>query len=129
LGVFLGTFGYALIVLRAVRGGEDDAFVPALGVTVGLVLAATCVALLIYFVHQVASRINVDTVIDLVHEDVVLDMDRLTLEKACPKGTTPSIGSRPQPCVFRIRGICSSVNVLSSVAEVERRPERLEVLK
>ena len=85
LGVFLGTFGYALIVLRAVRGGEDDAFVPALGVTLGLVLAATCVALLIYFIHHVASRINVDTVIDLVHDDVVQDMDRLTLEEACPE--------------------------------------------
>lgn len=84
LGVFLGTFGYALIVLRAVRGGEDEAFVPALGVTLGLVLAATCVALLIYFIHHVASRINVDTVIDLVHDDVVEDMERLTLDTACP---------------------------------------------
>ena len=36
LGVFLGTFGYSLIVLRSVRGGEDGAFVPALGVTLGL---------------------------------------------------------------------------------------------
>ena len=84
LGVFLGTFGYALIVLRAVRGGEGEAFVPALGVTLGLVLAATCVALLIYFIHHVANRINVDTVIDLVHDDVIADMERLTLDDACP---------------------------------------------
>jgi uncharacterized membrane protein len=83
LGVLLGTFGYALIVLRAVRGGEGTAFVPALGVTLGLVLAATCVALLIYFIHHVANRINVDTVIDLVHDDVVADMERLTLDEAC----------------------------------------------
>ena len=83
LGVLLGTFGYALIVLRSVRGGEDEAFVPALGVTIGLVLAATCVALLIYFIHHVANRINVDTVIDLVHDDVIADMERLTLDAPC----------------------------------------------
>lgn len=83
LGVFLGTFGYSLIVLRAVRGGETEAFVPALGVTLGLGLAATCVGLLIYFIHHVANRINVDTVIDLVHDDVVADMERLTLDKPC----------------------------------------------
>lgn len=85
LGVFLGTFGYSLIVLRSVRGGEDEAFVPALGVTLGLVLAAVCVALLIYFIHHVANRINVDTVIDLVHDDVLSDMERLTLTEACPE--------------------------------------------
>lgn len=78
LGVFLGTFGYSLIVLRSVRGGEENAFVPALGVTIGLLLAGACVTLLIYFIHHVASRINVDTVIDLVHDDVLESMERLT---------------------------------------------------
>lgn len=82
LGVLLGTFGYTLIVLRSVRGGEDPAFVPALGVTIGLLLAGACVALLIYFIHHVASRINVDTVIDLVHDDVLKGMRRLTLDEA-----------------------------------------------
>lgn len=84
LGVFLGTFAYALIVLRSVRGGEEDPFVPALGVTLGLVLAATCIGLLIYFIHHVANRINVDTVIDLVHDDVIVGMERLTLAEPCP---------------------------------------------
>ena len=83
LGVLLGTFGYSLVVLRSVRGGEEAAFVPSLGVTIGLLLAGACVALLIYFIHHVANRINVDTVIDLVHDDVIADMERLTLEEAC----------------------------------------------
>lgn len=87
LGVFLGTFGYALIVLRAVRGEADAAFVPSLGVTTGLLLAGICVGLLIYFIHHVANRINVDTVIDLVHDDVVEDMERLTLNEASPSLT------------------------------------------
>lgn len=69
LGVLLGTFVYALMVLRSVRSGEDE-FVPSLGVSVGLGLSALCVATLIYFVHHVASRINVETVIGLVHADI-----------------------------------------------------------
>lgn len=78
LGVLLGAFAYALIVLRSVRGGEESAFVPSLGVTVGLILSGACIALMIYFVHHVATRINVDTVINLVYDDVRRDIDRLT---------------------------------------------------
>lgn len=78
LGVLLGAFAYALIVLRAVRGGEASPFVSSLGVTVGLILAAACIGLLIYFVHHVATRINVDTVIDLVYGDIQRDIERLT---------------------------------------------------
>ena len=89
LGVFLGTFGYALIVLRSVRGGEENAFVPALGVTIGLLLAGACVTLLIYFIHHVASRINVDTVIDLVHDDVLDGIDRLTRDDATSEACAP----------------------------------------
>ena len=86
LGVLLGAFGYALIVLRSVRGGEDSPFVPSLGVTIGLILAACCIGLLIYFIHHVATRINVDTVMDLVHDDVLKGMARLTLDRTRPLG-------------------------------------------
>ncbi|MFC3079692.1 DUF2254 domain-containing protein [Phenylobacterium terrae] len=84
LGVLLGTFVYALVVLRSVRSGEDE-FVPSLGVTVGLGLSAVCVATLIYFVHHVASRINVETVIDLVHDDIEDALHRL-VERARSNG-------------------------------------------
>lgn len=47
-----------------------------------MLLAGACVALLIYFIHHVASRINVDTVIDLVHDDVLDGISRLTLDEA-----------------------------------------------
>lgn len=80
LGVMLGAFAYSLVVLRSVRGGGDDTFVPSVGVTVGLILAAGCIGLLIYFIHHVATRINVDTVMDLVHGDIRKDIRRLTQE-------------------------------------------------
>ncbi|MDZ4371613.1 MAG: DUF2254 domain-containing protein, partial [Phenylobacterium sp.] len=77
LGVLLGAFVYSTVVLRSVRGGSDE-FVPSLGVTVAMLFAAACVATLVYFVHHVANRINVDTVVTLVHRDLAREVGKLS---------------------------------------------------
>lgn len=77
LGLFLATFSYALIVLQSVRGAQEGRFIPHLAVGGGLLLAFGCVAMLIYFVHHVAGRINVDTVINLVADDLGEAVERL----------------------------------------------------
>ncbi len=92
LGVFLGTFAYALVVLRTVRSVDEGSFIPHLGVTGALVLALLCVATLIWFVHHVAASINVETVIDLVHDDLAESISYLTLEEA-----EPHVASAPSP--------------------------------
>lgn len=84
LGVFLGTFSYALMVLRAVRTQGEGEFVPHLSLSVGILLAFICVGTLIYFVGHMAGRINVDTVIDLVSEDVRDAIARLTVAERQP---------------------------------------------
>lgn len=81
LGVFLGTFAYALMVLRSVRTPSEGEFIPHLALTVGIVLALACVATLVYFVNHMAGRINVDIVIDLVSDDVRAAIRRLTVEE------------------------------------------------
>jgi uncharacterized membrane protein len=81
LGVFLGTFAYALMVLRSVRTPSEGEFIPHLALTVGIVLALACVATLVYFVNHMAGRINVDIVIDLVSDDVRSAIRRLTVEE------------------------------------------------
>ena len=78
LGVFLGTFSYALMVLRSVRTQSEGAFVPHLSLSVGILLAFICVGTLVYFVGHMAGRINVDTVIELVGEEVRQAIARLT---------------------------------------------------
>lgn len=90
LGFFLGTFSYALMVLRSVRTAAEGDFVPHLALGVGILLAFLCVATLVYFVGHVAGRINVDTVIELVSEDAQTAIRRLaTDERAAPA---------PDPC-------------------------------
>ena len=77
LGAFLGTFSYALMVLRSVRTHSEGEFVPHLSLSIAILLAFVCVATLVFFVGHMAGRINVDTVIELVSADVRRAMTRL----------------------------------------------------
>lgn len=81
LGAFLGTFSYALMVLREVRTQEEGLFTPHLALSVAVLLAFGCVATLVYFVGHMASRISVDTVVDLVSDDVNRAMRALVVER------------------------------------------------
>ena len=84
LGAFLGTFSYALMVLRSVRTQEEGPFTPHLALSVGILLAFGCVAVLVYFVDHMASRINVDTVVELVSQDVHQALTALKTEQPQP---------------------------------------------
>lgn len=84
LGIFLATYAYALMVLRSVRTQEEGAFVPHLSLSVGLLLAFLSVGTLVFFVNHIAGRINVDTVIEQVSEDVRDAMARLTMDQPDP---------------------------------------------
>jgi uncharacterized membrane protein len=85
LGVFLGTFSYALMVLRSIRSKAEGDFIPHLSLSIGILLAFVCVGMLVYFVGHMAGRINVDTVIDLVDEEVRHSLHRFTSEKPEPE--------------------------------------------
>ncbi len=84
LGIFLGTFAYALMVLRTVRTVSEGSFVPHVGVTGAMVLALVCLGTLIWYVHHIATSINVETVVDTVHGDLVDSIASKTLEAAVP---------------------------------------------
>ncbi|HVC51834.1 MAG TPA: DUF2254 domain-containing protein [Stellaceae bacterium] len=84
LGVFLGTFSYALMVLRTVRTQSEGEFIPQLSLSVGILLAFVCVATLVFFVGHMAGRINVDTVIGLVSNDARSAIQRLTTDTLQP---------------------------------------------
>jgi uncharacterized membrane protein len=85
LGAFLGTFSYALMVLRAVRTHSEGEFIPHLALSVSIMLAFVCVGTLVFFVGHMAGRINVDTVIELVSADVRNAMRRLTTKAEQPE--------------------------------------------
>ena len=63
LGVFLGIFTYCLLVLRAIRGGDEGVFVPSLSVFGGVVLAFVGIGFLIFFIHHAARSLQASSVI------------------------------------------------------------------
>lgn len=95
LGIFLGTFAYALIVLRTVRTVEETTFVPHLAVTGAILLAMLSVATLVWFVHHIAASINVESVVVAVHHDLCDAIEKHSLETADVEGrlTIPESGN------------------------------------
>jgi uncharacterized membrane protein len=87
LGLLLGTFTYALTVLRTVRASlsEQTAFVPQISVTVAYLLALVSVLTLVVFLAHLARQIRVEWMLRKVHADTDTTMRRVLSEKA---GTT-----------------------------------------
>ncbi len=104
LGVFLGTFSYALMVLRSVRTQSEGVFVPHLSLSVSILLAFVCVGTLVFFVDHMSGRINVNTVIDLVSEDVRGAISRLTSGERQPAPPPAEAWCRAASVADRRRG-------------------------
>ncbi|PZA10372.1 DUF2254 domain-containing protein [Rhodopseudomonas palustris] len=104
LGIFLGTFCYALVVLRSVRMPDEGAFIPHLAVSAGIALAFVCVATLVYFVGHMSGRINVDTVVGLVSEDVRDVMRTLATEDRESAPPPPEFWRDAEPVTDDRRG-------------------------
>lgn len=77
LGTFVATYLYCLLILRLVRTGGDNVFVPSISVTTAIGLSLASVAVLIYFIHHVCKSIRADEIVKGVYNDLLADMDRL----------------------------------------------------
>lgn len=77
LGTFIATFMYCLLVLRTINGSQENTFVPHISVTLGVLLAAASMGVLIYFIHHVSGLIQAENVIGRVTADLHRTIDRL----------------------------------------------------
>ncbi|MCB2074904.1 MAG: DUF2254 domain-containing protein [Novosphingobium sp.] len=79
LATFIGTFVYALMVLRSVRSahevpgggqqaGELAGFVPQLSLLVAFALMLVSVAVLVFFLHHIPSSIRINSVLENIGE-------------------------------------------------------------
>ncbi len=110
LGVFLGTFVYALVVVRTVRSEAEGTFVPHLSLSVAIALALVSVATLVYFIGHMSNRINVDTVIELVSEDLRNAIARLSTDKKQPESPPDRVWQTAKPVADPRRGYLQHID-------------------
>jgi uncharacterized membrane protein len=70
LGTFVATFVYSVLTLGSVGQGDHGAFVPHLSVTTTLALMLVDLAVLIYFLHHIATQIQLPQVIAGIAADL-----------------------------------------------------------
>lgn len=70
LGVFTSTFLYCVLVLRTIRGEENQVFIAHISVLIGLGLAVVSVAVLIYFIHHVSQSIQAPNIIARISDEL-----------------------------------------------------------
>ncbi|MFC7363398.1 DUF2254 domain-containing protein [Nocardioides astragali] len=133
LALFLGSFVYALTVLRTVRTpeGSGAGFVPQLSVTVAFAFTLASVLGLVLFLAHLAREIRVETVMRNVHKDADHCIERVLGERetsvALPQGPegdamrpllAPSSGF-----VVAVRGeaLWEAARAVDAVVVVDRR--------
>ena len=84
LGVFIGTFVYCLLVMRAMSG--DPPWVPTWATAMGMVLGVACIGFLIYFIHHIATNIQVANIVDRIAGETYQVIDEVYPPRADPRG-------------------------------------------
>jgi uncharacterized membrane protein len=74
IGVFLGTFAYAMLAMRKVDDQHNQ--VPGLTVLVGYLLGLACLVGLLVYIHQVSESLRVGGIIDLVGDETRAQLER-----------------------------------------------------
>lgn len=96
LGVFVGTFVYSVLVLRSIRSGpEGGAYVPVLGVTLGVVAAIVALGFFIYFIDRIAQSIQASQIVRSVATSTHAAIDSLFDREAAATGPARLGGALP----------------------------------
>jgi uncharacterized membrane protein len=100
LGTFVATFFYAMLALISI----GSSFVPHLSVTVALVLTAIDLGVLIYFIHHIATAIQLPAVIASIAHELgrAIDDETVPAPGCPPDGTAPVNGPSVEVLLARL---------------------------
>lgn len=93
LGLFVGTFVYSLLVLRAVHG-DPRPIVPGLALTVAMSLALTSLGCLVWFIHHIIRAIQANHLVDRIARDTEQVIDDVFPDPLAP-GEVPLEQAEP----------------------------------
>lgn len=115
LGILLGTFVYALVVLRSVRSADEaqgTSFVPRISVTVAFVLTLAAVGALVAFLSHQTRQLRVETMMRDVHVEAGATLRRLLHqleEDEQADSPLPPVPSRARPVCAQHSGFLVQV--------------------
>lgn len=131
LATFIGTFVYALIVLRSVRAEDEAAssandaastslpgFVPQLSLLVGFGLMALSVAVLVYFLNHIPASIRINTVLKGIGRRLLDD-----IRDNCPEDATGA-EDKPAPKGPPVRAMSTGYIQIIDFEELKRVAEK-----
>ena len=124
LGILLGTFVYALVVLRSVRSADEaegSSFVPRLSVTVAFLATLASVGALVVFLSHQTRQLRVETMMRDVHVETGATLRRLGAEMAedgQEDARLPPVPAHARPVCARHSGFLVQVSEGPLVAEV-----------
>ena len=114
LGTFVATFVYSMLVLVSIGAGANP-FVPHLSITVAVALVGVSMGVLIYFIHHIATSIQLPQR-DRQHRQRFVTGDRRRIARGRVSARGRTIGGRAPdsdaaavaPSAPRRAGICST---------------------
>jgi len=114
LGVFVSTFVYSILTLVAISSDARGTFVPHLSITVSEALVLVDLAVLIYFIHHIATSIQLPEVIASIARDLLRAIDAEFPESASDERPVPEGSGQPLSELLRLieeRGAPAAANV------------------
>jgi uncharacterized membrane protein len=137
LGLFLATFVYSLIVLRAVIDDDSLVFVPHLSVSLAMVLAILSFGLLIAFLHELATSIQVDNTVARVAGELIDALRRLPDDGASPGDPSPARAGRREiragmphtPVAAGVSGYIQAVDAAALVDIAQEHDAVIEMVR
>jgi uncharacterized membrane protein len=137
LGVFVGSFVYALALLPEVRGGpaQEAQFVPRLAISVAFALALLSVGMFVAYLHRMAHSIRAVAIVvrvaaearrtieQVFPDDAGAEASPPETEDAGPSGQSRTINWRGPP------GVISAVDGDRLLALAEKHDLRIELLR
>lgn len=129
LGVFTGTFIYALVALRSVRGSDGlvDLFVPGVTITIAFVLVVLSVGLFVAYIQHITQSIRVATIIDRISAETDEEIDRRPRGRPEVTVPRPPPSDQPVPVAAPRRGTVLAVDYAELAARAAAAGTWIEV--
>lgn len=83
-GMFIGTFIYALLIMRTVNE-TDPVFVPHFSISMAILMALVSLVALVYFLNAIVSSIQVDNLLQVISRDMTRALERSYPQEAVPE--------------------------------------------